>query len=85
MFIQAFDVLSNMVYAPLKMSSPKDGVERISAIEGIPEIIYIVLDFIAPENYHKTDQSLRGHDDENHTHTNPHGRRADWRAGHRCL
>ena len=51
--MKAFDVLSNIVYAPLKISDPTDGEERISAIEGTPEIVYIFLDFIAPQNYHK--------------------------------
>src|SRR3989338_2087291 len=51
--MKASDILSGLIYAHLKISHPEGGVEKIAAMEGSPEIVYIFLDFIAPEHYHR--------------------------------
>lgn len=51
--MRANDILSDLVYAPLKISHPEEGAQKIAAMEGSPEIVYIFLDFIAPEHCHR--------------------------------
>lgn len=51
--MKANDILSDLVYSSLKISNPKDGAEKILALDGSPEIIYVFLDYVAPENFHK--------------------------------
>ena len=47
------DMLSNLIYSSLHTTDPQDASKKILAIEGTPEIIYIFLERIAPENFHK--------------------------------
>ena len=53
MKVKVDDILSNLIYGPLHTGDPQDATKKILAIEGTPEIIYIFLERIASENYHK--------------------------------
>ncbi len=51
--MKANSILSNLICAHLQVANPQDGVKKILTIDGTPEIVYVFLDHIASENFHK--------------------------------
>ena len=51
--MQSDEILKDLIYSTLCVSNPQEGVKKISAMQGFPEIIYILLDHIAVENFRK--------------------------------